>query len=109
MKTVTPINTIRSSVDGLEEFDLNGQIVLGTIWTGTNLFAIIQLVGQRNTPGLEKGVLNIYGRPVNVGDFVYTTVDKEQFDYYPHSATFQGLPPELVFVIEQGEWQYGET
>jgi hypothetical protein len=95
----------------LEEYLIDDSIrIYGVEWTGQNFYSILALVGKENTPGMEKGFLNIYGRALQVGDFVYTTVPKSQFDYVPaRGSHYNALPPEEVFVIEQGTWQFIEA
>lgn len=92
--------------DILNAYTLNGEEIHGVRWSGTNFYSVKQVIGY-NTEGMIHGKLHVFGRPINVGDFVYTNVSVDRISYGgPLRGVIGGdLQETEVFVIEDGDYR----
>lgn len=101
----TSISTTGKVEDTVNPYTLNGDEIHGVRWSGTNFYSVKQIIGY-NTEGILNGKLHVFGRPINVGDFVYTNVSIDRITYGPSRGSFGGnLQETEVFIIDNGNYR----
>ena len=91
--------------DRVNPYTLDGKTIHGVRWSGQNFYSLKEIIGLQNE-GMINGNIYAFGRPLNVGDFVYTNVVVDDFIPTTSRGLFNGnLQENDVFIISNGEYE----
>ncbi|MNK60487.1 hypothetical protein D3C87_796210 [compost metagenome] len=101
----TSVKSVGKVEDAVNTYRLNNEEIHGVRWSGLNFYSVKQIIGY-NSEGIQNGKLHVFGRPINVGDFVYTNVGVDRISYGPIHGLFGGnLEETEVFIINDGDYR----
>lgn len=90
--------------DRVHAYTLDGEAIHGVRWSGTNFYSLKEIIGYSNE-GMINGRIHVFGRPIEVGDFVYTNVPPDQWIPNPTRGPWGGnLQENDVYIIVNGDY-----